>query len=59
MTLTETKPVSMSIPLTSLERKALDDFSNITGYKKGAWVKKLIVDALKNDGYLPKEEDAK
>lgn len=49
----------MSIPLTSLERKALDDFSNITGYKKGAWVKKLIVDALKNDGYLPKEEDAK
>ena len=59
MTLTETKPVSMSIPLTSLERKAFDDFSNITGYKKGVWVKKLIVDALKNDGYLPKEEDAK
>lgn len=49
----------MSIPLTSLERKALDDFSNITGYKKGAWIKKLIVEALKNNGYLPKEEDAK
>ena len=52
----QTRQVSLSVPLTESEKEAFDRFSLATGYRKGAWMRNKIIEQLRNDGYLPKEE---
>ena len=57
MTITQTaRPVSLSMLLTDSEREAFNRFAHEKAIKKNQWIQRLVIETLKNEGYLPKEE---
>ena len=57
MTITQTaRPISLSMLLTDSEKEAFNRFAHEKAIKKNQWIQRLVIEALKNEGYLPKEE---